>query len=232
MSDIKDTLDDELGGSISKVEEFYNKNKKPVQIGAAVIVLAVLGLVYMNYSGKQKEAEANANIYKLEYYFQNDSFNLVLNGNPQDPESISAIDFVDEYSGTPASQKAAYMAGRAYMAKGDFESALEYLKKFKLNDELVKAQALGLIGDCHVELGDLDAAASSYKKAISHSKNPYTAPKFLMKLGLVQENLEEYKAAAATYSKIKKDFTESDQARDIEKYIARANAKAGVSSFE
>ena len=53
-----------------------------------------------------------------------------------------------------------------------------------------------------------------------------------MKLGLVQENLEEYKAAAATYSKIKKDFTESDQARDIEKYIARANAKAGVSSFE
>lgn len=232
MSDIKDTLDEELGGGLSKVEEFYNKNKKPVQIGAAVIVLAIAGFVYMNYANKQNEAEANANIYKLEYYFQNDSFNLVLNGDPRDPESISAIDFVDEYSGTPAAQKAAYMAGRSYMAKGDFESALDYLKKFDLNDELVKAQALGLIGDCHVELGDLDAAASSYKKAISHSKNPYTAPKFLMKLGLVQENLEDYKAAAGSYSKIKKDYTESDQARDIEKYIARANAKAGIGSFE
>lgn len=232
MSDIKDTLDEELGGGLSKVEEFYDKNKKAVQIGAGVIVLAIVGFVYMNYSNKESEKEANANLYKLEYYFQNDSFNLVLNGDPRDPESISAIDFVDEFSGTPAAQKAAYMAGRAYMDKGDFESALEYLKKFDLNDELVKAQALGLIGDCHVELGDLDAAASSYKKAINHSKNPYTAPKFLMKLGLVQENLEEYKAAADTYNKIKTDFTDSDQARDIEKYIARANAKAGIPSFQ
>lgn len=232
MSDIKDTLDDELGGSISKVEEFYNKNKKAVQIGAGVLLLAIVGFFYFSYSNKQKEAEANSNLYKLEYYFQNDSFNLVLNGDPKDPEGIGAIDFVDEYSGTPAAQKAAYMAGRAYMAKGDFETALDYLKKFDLDDELVKAQALGLIGDCHVELGDLEAAASSYKKAANHSSNPYTAPKFLKKLGLVQESLEEYEAAAETYSKIKKKYTESDQARDIEKYIARANAKAGVSSFK
>lgn len=232
MSDIKDTLDEELGGSLSKVEEFYNKNKKAVQIGAGVIVLAVVGIVYMNYSSAQKEAEANANLYKLEYYFQNDSFNLILNGDPKDPESISAIDFVDEYSGTPAAQKAAYMAGKAYMEKGDFETAAEYLEKFKLNDVLVRPHVIGLLGDCSVELNDLEKAESYYKEAANFSKDPYTAPKFLKKLGLVQENLEKYEAASKTYSKIKKDYNESEQAREIEKYIGRANAKAGISSFD
>jgi TolA-binding protein len=232
MSDIKDTLDEELGGSISKAEKFYEKNKRAVQIGVGVIVLAVAGFVYMNYSSAQKEAEANASLYKLENYFENDSFNLILNGDPKDPEAINAIDFVDEYSGTPAAQKAAYMAGKAYMEKGDFQTAIEYLEKFKLDDVLVRPHVIGLIGDCHVELNDLEKAADYYKRAANYSDNPYTAPKFLKKLGLVQENLEEYEAAAKTYSKIKKNYTESEPARDIEKYIARAKAKAGISSFE
>jgi len=115
MSDLKETLDEELGGNISKAEQFYEKNKRALQIGAAVIVLTVVGFVYMNYANAEKETEANAYLYKIEHYFENDSFNLILNGDPKDPESISAIDFVDDYSGTPAAQKAAYMVGKAYM---------------------------------------------------------------------------------------------------------------------
>lgn len=232
MSDIKDTLDEELGGSISKVEAFYEKNKRAVQIGAGVIILAIAGFFYMRYSNQQKEEEANASLFRIENYFLVDSFNLVINGDPKDPSVIGGVDFVDEFSGTPAAQKAAYMVGRSYMAKGDFQTAIEYLERFKLDDELVRAQAIGLIGDCHVELGDLESAESQYSKAYKHSKNPYTAPKFLMKLGLVQEKLESYEAAAETYQKIRTEFSESDQAREIEKYIARAKAKAGMSSFE
>lgn len=232
MSDIKDTLDEELGGGISKAEQFYEKNKRAVQIVAGVVVLAVVGFVYMNYSKAAKEKEANAQLFKLEYYFQNDSFNLVLNGNPSDPTAMNAIDFVDEYGGTPAGQKAALMAGRSYMAKGDFQTAIDYLKQFKLDDVLVRPQALGLIGDCYVELGEMENAEGYYKDAVSFSDNPLTAPRYLKKLGLVQENLEKYEAAAKTYSRIKKDFKDSEQARDVEKYIARANAKAGISSFD
>ena len=102
----------------------------------------------------------------------------------------------------------------------------------QLNDELVRAHALGMIGDCYVDLGNVDKAEGYFKDAANYSKNLLTAPLYLKKLGLAQENLGKNEQAAKSYQRIKKEFAESDQARDIEKYIARANAKAGISSFD
>ncbi len=232
MSEIKETLDEQLGGSLSKTEAFYNKNKKVIQIGGAIVLVAVLGFIYMSYANSEKEKEAQKSLFKIEYYFELDSFNKILNGDPADPDFINAVDFVNEYSGTPSAQKAAYIAGRAYMSIGDYSTAIEYLEKFKLSDELVRAHAIGMIGDCNVELGDVDKAEGYFKDAANYSKNPLTAPLYLKKLGLVQENLGKNEQAAKNYQRIKKEFSESDQARDIEKYIARANAKAGASSFD
>lgn len=232
MSEIKDTIDEQLGGGLSKTEQFYTKNKKAVQIGAAIVLLAIFGFIYMSYSNSEKEKEAKAYLFKVEYYFGLDSFNRVINGDPADADYKTAIEIADEFSGAPSAEKAAYMAGRSYMAMGDYSSAIEYLEKFKLNDELVRARALGMIGDCYVELGEVDKAADYFSKAANYSNNLLTAPLYLKKLGLAQENLGKNEEAAKTYKKIKTEFAESEQARDIEKYIARASAKAGISSFD
>jgi TolA-binding protein len=232
MSEIKETIDEQLGGSVSKVEQFYQKNKRGVQIGAGVLVLAIAGFFGLTYMNDTKEVEANSRLWMMEYYFSKDSFDLVLNGNPKAEEPIGAIEFVEEYSGTKAAQKAALMAGKAYIVKGDYTTALTYLEKFRLDDELIRPMAIGLIGDCHSELGNMEEAESSYQKAANFSSNPYSTPIMLKKLGLVQENLGKHKEAAATYTRIKKEFNESETARDIEKYIARASAKAGINSFD
>lgn len=232
MSEIKDTIDEQLGGTLSKAETFYEKNRKPILYGGIALIVIVLGYLGYNYMIQNKEAEANTKLFMIEQYFEQDSFDLALNGSPANPDYPGALAFIDEYSGTPAAQKAAYIAGRAYMAKGDYTTAIEYLEKFKLDDKLVRAQAIGLVGDCYSELGNMEDAEKYYKNAASHSANQYTTPKYLKKLGLVQESQGKYKEAAESYAKIKKDYPESEQGRDIEKYLARANAKAGVNSFE
>lgn len=232
MSDIKETIDEQLGGTVSKAEQFYNKNKRTVQIAGGVVALAIIGFFGFRYMQQSKQTEANAKIFFIEEHFKNDSFDLVLNGNPKNADEMGAIEFVDEYGGTPAGQRAAFMAGRAYMAKGDFESAIDYLKKCKLADDIFRPQVIGLLGDCYAETKDFEEAESYYQKAANYSANPYTTPKFLKKLGLVQEKLGKNKEAAENYSKIKKEYAESEFGRDIDKYIARASAKAGIGAFD
>lgn len=232
MSEIKETIDEQLGGTLSKTEQFYQKNKRAVLIGAGVIVVGIGGFFGMRYMNQTKQAEANARIFMIENYFEMDSFDLVLNGNPKAEETIGAIDFVEEYGSTPAGQRAAYMAGIAYMNKGDYQTAIDYLSKFNLGEGMVKARALGCTGDCYSELANYDEAANYYKKAANASENEFTTPEYLKKLGLVQEQLGKYKEAAQTYTRIKDKYAETEIGQGIEKYIAQANAKAGVSGFE
>lgn len=232
MSEEKNTVEKHPHGNQNKIIAFYTKNTRAVQIGAGVLVAAVAAVIYLNISGTKKEEEANTLLFKIENAFALDSFDLVLKGDAKDPESKGAIDFVEEYGNTPAAQKAALMAGRAYMAKGDFNSAIEYLKKFKLKDQLLRPKAMGLLGDCYSDLGDYENAESNYKDAINYTNNLLTTPMFLKKLGLVQEKLGKYDAAAKTFSRIKKEYSESEQANEIDKYIGRAKAKAGINSFD
>jgi hypothetical protein len=44
-----------------------------------------------------------------------------------------------------------------------------------------------------------------------------------MKAALAQEELGKFEDAVKLYERIKKEFSESQEARDIDKYIARAN---------
>ena len=43
--------------------------------------------------------------------------------------------------------------------------------------------------------------------------------------------LADYKGAVDSYSKIKSDYPKTNVARDIDIYIARSQAKAGLSNF-
>jgi len=84
--------------------------------------------------------------------------------------------------------------------------------------------AIGLKGDAYVELKEVDKGAKLYMKAAGMSKNKLTAPIFLKKAGLAYEELKEYKDAISAYEKIKSDYSDAQEAQDIDKFIARATA--------
>ncbi len=52
-----------------------------------------------------------------------------------------------------------------------------------------------------------------------------TTPLFLKKLGMAYEKTGDFKAAAATYQRIADEYPASIEARDIPKYIGRAEQK-------
>ena len=82
--------------------------------------------------------------------------------------------------------------------------------------------AIANIGDAYMQLGEYKKAAEHYKKAAASKVNDFSTPKFLMKNGLALEKAGDYNAALKSYEQIEKDFPSSTEARDIEKYIERA----------
>ncbi len=187
-----------------------------------VALVAVLGYAaFKMYYLEPKEKEAQAAIFQAQNWFAMDSFDLALKGQG----NYSGFEAVaEEYGLTKAGNLAHYCAGICYMRKGEFQNALDQLNDFSTDNKMVAPLAEGLKGDAYVELNELEKGAKHYMKAANMSKNKLTSPMFLKKAGLVFEELKNYGDAIDAYEKIKKDFADANEAQDIDKYIARANA--------
>lgn len=132
---------------------------------------------------------------------------------------------IDNYGSTASGNLAKYYAGVSYSYLGDYDMAIKYLTKFDAAGEMFPSVKAGAIGDCYVELDNLDKAISQYKKAIAFG-NAFLAPTYLKKCALVYESKGEYAKAIANYQSIKDDYPKSIEANDVDKYIARANVLA------
>lgn len=229
MSKAKKTktfLDEEidLQESYSKAEHFIhdNRNRILMVLGAVGLVLAlVIGFNSIYLPGQEKNAQAD--MFVAQQYFKKDSFNLALNGDGNYPGFLKIID--DNSGMTKAVNLAYYYAGICYLNMGKFDECIKYLSKFDGDDPVIASVAYGALGDAYSELGKMDKAIDYYKKAANVSKNEFSAPLNLMKAALALETQGNYKGAKGLYEEIKKSYPESQQGREIEKYLARAESK-------
>jgi len=206
--------------ALTKSEIFIERNRN-ILIGVlSGVVLIVAGvLLYRTYVQKPAELAAQADMFKAEFFFEKDSFELALNGKGDAPGFLTII---DDHSGTKAGNLANYYAGVCYLQLGKFQEAVDYLDKFDGGDLLVSSVAIGAKGDALMELGKRDEAIEHYVKAAGKNENYFTTPIYLLKAGLAYEDAGNFAKALEAYKKIKKDFFQSTEARDIDKYIGRA----------
>lgn len=229
MAKRKDTAEEGIVAveeALGKTELFFEKNKNILSYIVLGIVVIIGGfLLYRNYVQEPKEREAHSQMYGAENFFAMDSFNLAING---DGNYRGFQDIVDEYGSTKAGNLAKYYLGISYLKTGNYDEAIKYLKKFKSKDKIVSSMALGAIGDAYLELDDKESAYSFYLKAADKNNNDFVAPLFLMKAGWTAEILGKYDNAIKAYNRIKKDHHRSNEARTIDKYIARAKGLGGI----
>ncbi len=225
--DASDTRFESVENALSKTEQYIEENQKSLTI--IVSVIAVIVAVYLGYKRfylAPAEKEAQAEMYMAEKYFETDSFRLALEG---DGSYLGFIDIIDEYGVTKSANLAHYYAGICYLRMGDYESAIEELKKFDANDVMIATIALGAIGDAYVELGELKEGLSFYIKAAARKKNAFTTPIYMKKAGLLYEEMGEFDKAIQMYESIEKEYPESQEAFDIDKYITAARIKSNRS---
>ena len=207
--------------TLSRTEQYIEDNQKSlVVIVGVIIAIIAIYLSFTNFYLEPLEQEAHADMYMAEMYFEKDSFNLALNG---DGQFLGFLDVADEYSLTNAGNLANYYAGLCYLHTAQYEDAIEYLSDFSSDDIILSTLALGCIGDAYLELEENRKALKYYEKAAENNDNEFTTPRYLMKQANVLEMDEEFEDALKIYNQIKEDYSKSQIAQDIDKYIVRAS---------
>jgi len=207
-----------VGEAISKSEQFIEKNQKIILIVIVAILVLIGGFFgYMKLIAEPRQEAASTEMFAAEQFFKNDEMDKALNG---EGKHLGFLAIIDKYPHTKSGKLANFYAGSAYLSKGEFQKAIDYLEDFKSKDVFLSSGAKAMIGDCYLELNKTDDAIKNYEKAIATS-NEMTTPFVLFKLGVAYEMKKDNKKALETYKKIKSDFPSSMEAREIDKYISR-----------
>jgi len=212
--DVQDIMD--------RVQVKYEENKNYVFIALAAVILIIGGTWWYQNNKESQNLEANNLIWKQDQNFDTDNFETAINGTTN---NVGYAYIADEYNGTPAGDIATYNMGVGYLNLGKYNEAIDALEDVDFEDIILGAIAKGATGDAYFELGKVDKAISNYKAAVSHSDNELTVPVYLKKLAIAQEEAGDMKDAIESYQRIKDDYSTAPEARDIEKFIARLQAK-------
>lgn len=208
---------------LTRSEMWLEKNSKMLTIVVLAIVVVALGFFgYYRFIQQPRVERAQSEMFMAEKHFGESEYQKALDG---DENHAGFLEIIDNYGSTKPGKLAAYYAGICYLNLKDWDNAITYLKKYNGKDEFLPAFAAGAIGDAYLELGDTKAALAQYEKAAGVRTNNVTTPTFLLKAGLVHEMGKNYAEAKKTYERIRKEYPNSNEAREVEKTIPRVEAK-------
>ncbi len=218
----KELKEDALVSSYGKFLMWYEENKKIVSyVTTGVIVLAILIVVYVNNRNANNEKAATELGKVFSYYDAGASdvnqYNIAINGLPEkNVMGLKAI--VENYGGSPSGELAGFYLANAYYATGKIDEALKMFDDFSSSDPLLSASAIAGVAACYESKGNYDEAATNFEKAAGYKTE--SAAEYLQSAARNYGLKGEKEKALGLCKRIKKEFPQSTQARDIDRLIA------------
>lgn len=222
--------------TLDKVADSLNQNQKSVLVGVLVIIALVSSYVFLQYTYfGPREVESKEVIFKAQQYFEDYSigdknaqgqsyYDLALEGDDSN-DVTGFLEVIEDFSSTKAANLSHFYAGIIYLQKGNYDEAIVHLSSFSSDDLLISTRALSALGDAYAEKGNHEKAVEFYTEASKNNPNPYLTPINLLKLGKALEITSKLAGAKECYEKIKNEYPNSPEGLEIDKYIARVNAK-------
>lgn len=204
-------------------ESFFEKNKNFLFGGAIAIIVACAAYFMLKNSNEANEQEAQIALFKVQQAFEQDSLDLVINGDGLNNKGAAYI--ANEYSGTKAGNLAHFYLGVAKLKKGNFAEAITSLSEFSSDDFIVQAKAYALIGDANLESGNAEEAIKFYKKASEYKPNKEFTPSYLLKLAVAYEVKGDTEGAKSTYETIVSKYPTSTVANTAKSSLAKIASK-------
>ena len=198
----------------SKSEQFVDKNRKQLTLGlggAAALILIVIGYSSLVVAPKNTAAEEAA--FMAEHYFAKDSADLAMLG---DGLNAGLEEILSDHSGTPAAARAAFELGIMHRDAARFDEAVDAFNQAGFSDDVFGPLTDANIGDCLVELGDLEGAEGHFASAASRAASGLAAkalsPMCSYKRALVLIELGNEDKARGVLENLAEDFPNSTYA--------------------
>ncbi|MFO7868766.1 MAG: tetratricopeptide repeat protein [Bacteroidales bacterium] len=213
---------EKIESSLTKAEQYIEDNQKKLTyiVGIIVVVIAAF-FIYKSRVAEPREAEAVDVMWEAQRYFEQDSFHIALYGNA----NVYGFEYViDKFGATESGNLAHYYAGICYLHMKEYDNAIDLLKEYSPNEDLLAQTRMSLLGDAYSNKEQYEKAAKNYEKAADISESVQFSPLFLIKAGQCYEKLEQYDKALKVYTRIKNEFGDSDKINQVEKYIVRVKS--------
>lgn len=209
----------ELYGRLLLLYEDHRQLLYGVGIGLLALILAVPG--YMYYQ-QQRSTEANQMLGQILPAYEQGNYGQALNGAGQ---QAGLLTIADDYGGTEAGNLAAFYAASALYEQEKYDRALQYFQQFDKGNDYIGASAYAAEAAIYETRGNFEQAAQRYEQAAEQYENALTAPRYLLEAGQAYEDADNYQAAEQAYQRIQENYSDSDQAEDVNRYLARVRAR-------
>lgn len=207
--------------AVSKTEQFFKDYGKVITyVACGLVVVAAVILLTIQFYVKPLKEEAVSQTYVAEQLFRANNYEQALNG---DGNSLGFAQIISEY-GNKAGEAVYLYAGICELQLGNADNAITYLKKYNGDDDILSARAICCLGDAYAMKEDYKSALAQYEKAANYDDTQYVAG-YLLKAGLMAEELGDNAKALQLYERIKKDYPQTLEGFEIEKYINRISIK-------
>lgn len=227
------TEQNEANEIVEKAKGFWAKYSKTITIvGTAVIVVLGGWFGYKKFISEPNEAKANDLIFPAEKLFvaaannssyNKDTVNMILNGDKATGVT-GLLKIAGSYSGTKSGNRAQYIIGACYLNLGQYDKAIEHLKKFDANGaSQIESKAYMLLGHAYAQQKKTDDAFDYYKKAATISgldeamatEAYYMSARYAESLGKTSDAIELFK-------KLKDEYPASARVSsgEVDKYLA------------
>ncbi len=210
----------EFDEAIEASKSFVEKNIKPLGYGVlAVLVVVIAALLVHQFYIVPNSNKADEALFKAQQQFMDGNYEKALNG---EGGSMGFLAVADKYGSTKAGNLATLYAAMCYAQTEKYQEAVNMLEEYDdCGDEMVSPSAIGLLGNCYAELGQNDKAVKLLLKAADKANNNTLSPMYLVQAGQIYEALGQKDKALECYEKVKKQYMQSAQYGDIDKYIER-----------
>ncbi len=205
--------------ALDNLMQKYEQNKKRINTITTVVLGAVVAFfAYQKLYKAPKDEKAATAIAFAQRYFEVDSLNAALNG---DGQHLGFLKIQKKYSGTATANLCNYYIGVCYLRTGDFKNAIKHLEDFDGKGTDVAYAAWGALGDAYMETGNTKKGIEYYEKATGDKENILYTPMYLYRLGVAYEMENKPEEAKKAYMRVRDEYPQSQEARDMDKYLAR-----------
>ncbi len=215
----KDLKKDELIDVVEKASLWYYENQRNVLIAGVSIALVAVGLFLFSNWNKSKNEKASAELGKVYSLYDNQQFKEAIEGIPaQNIPGLKAI--VDNNGGTDAGEIAQLYLANCYYNVGNIDEAYKSYDDCSVSAPQLKAAVESGLAACDESRKKYGDAGEHYRKAASFDPTNTISAEYLQSAAKNFGLAGQKETAVELLKRIKKEFPQSMQARDADKYLA------------
>lgn len=210
---------DKLVENYFKAKAFYLDNQKLILGAAAGLVLIVFVVIIIINNAKANSETATTELAKVIKIYDQSSYQQAIDGLPgKNIRGLKSI--VEDYGSTESGEIAKIYLANSYYSLGNVDAALRYYEDFSGDGDILKATAYAGAAVCYESKGNKEKAAEYFLKASKVVNSEAITPEYLTNAARLYSSLGEKEKAKKLLDQLKKDFSNSQYARDYDRYLA------------